>query len=58
MKNFQKIVREKRKQSGLTQQEFGEKIGVSWITILRWEQGFTQPKDNIIDSWIEKVKAI
>lgn len=33
-----------RKEAGLTQQELGEKIGVSYQTICMWERGITHPR--------------
>lgn len=35
------FVRRSREQLGLTQTEFGEQLGVSKRTVIRWEQGDT-----------------
>ena len=40
---FKDYIQEQRKQSGLSQYDFGAKLGVSWITIWRWENGVTEP---------------
>jgi len=37
------FVRELRQLTGLTQEQFGMKIGVSYETISRWENGRMQP---------------
>lgn len=37
------FVRELRQLLGLTQEEFGKKIGVSYETVSRWENGKMQP---------------
>lgn len=58
MKTFCEIVKEARKKSGLTQFEFGSEIGVSWITIWRWEHDEHLPKENVIDFWKKKVQSV
>lgn len=32
-----------RKRLGLTQEEIAQKLGVSWVTIARWEAGKSKP---------------
>lgn len=39
MKSLQSLVKEKRKEAGLTQQEFAEKAGVALTVIRKIEQG-------------------
>jgi transcriptional regulator with XRE-family HTH domain len=36
-------LRELREQAGLTQQELGERVGVTWEAISRWERGTREP---------------
>lgn len=43
MQDFGRYIKEKRKKLGLTQVQFAEKIGQSWITIWRWEKGLAKP---------------
>ena len=37
------LVRELRKQTGLTQEKFAAKLGVTYPTINRWENGRAKP---------------
>ncbi len=41
--NFSIIVKEVRKQLGLSQEALAQEIGVSYATIHRWENGKTSP---------------
>jgi len=38
-----RFIRELRQHTGLTQEQFGKKIGVSYETVSRWENGKMQP---------------
>ncbi len=38
-----RLVRELRKQTGLTQEKFAAKLGVTFPTINRWENGRSKP---------------
>ncbi len=40
---FPKLVKEVRKQLGITQEELAHELGVSFATINRWENGKTTP---------------
>lgn len=40
---MQELIKNIRKFKGLSQQEFGEKLGVTFATINRWENGKTTP---------------
>lgn len=42
-------IKKGRIDSGLTQQELGEKIGVTWEMISRYENGRTNPLTNLLD---------
>ena len=55
---FSAFVRKARAKADMTQWEFGEAIGVSWITIYRWEQELSMPKPDAIDFWIREVKKV
>lgn len=48
------IIKEKRKEIGLTQPELAKKVGLSYMTIRRWETGKSSP--NIED--IEKLSKV
>ena len=41
--NIPRFVRELRKRTGLTQEKFAAKLGVTFPTINRWENGRTRP---------------
>lgn len=38
-----KRIREWRKSNGWSQVEAGRRMGISWLTVLRWEKGTQQP---------------
>ncbi|RLB93762.1 MAG: transcriptional regulator [Deltaproteobacteria bacterium] len=40
---FPELVKEVRKQLGISQEELAHKLGVSFATINRWENGKTMP---------------
>jgi len=42
-KTFPKLVREVRRQLGISQEELAHELGVSFATINRWENGKTTP---------------
>lgn len=52
-KNFAELIRKKRGE--MTQHEYAKTIGVSWITIWRWENGVSIPKPDAIEYWIQKI---
>jgi putative transcriptional regulator len=41
--NIPRLVRELRKRTGLTQEKFAAKLGVTFPTINRWENGRAKP---------------
>jgi transcriptional regulator with XRE-family HTH domain len=41
--NISRLVRELRKRTGLTQEKFAAKLGVTFPTINRWENGRAKP---------------
>ena len=41
--NIQELVRELRKRTGLSQEKFAAKLGVTFPTINRWENGRARP---------------
>jgi len=45
MKEIGERIKKLRKHLGLTQEQFGEKIGKAWTTIQRWEAGVVQIPD-------------
>jgi len=55
---FAKFVRTRRRKAGLIQSEFADLIGVSLMTVWRWENEENIPAENIIDMWINKIKII
>jgi DNA-binding transcriptional regulator YiaG len=43
MKNYPRYIKGKRRGLKLTQMEFAEKLGVSFATVNRWENGHYEP---------------
>lgn len=43
-----RFIAELRKRKGLTQQELGEKMGIGYRSVSKWEQGITCPDISII----------
>ena len=41
--NFPELVKEVRRQLGLSQEELAHELGVSFATVNRWENGKTSP---------------
>ena len=41
--NFSELVKEVRRQLGMSQEDFAHALGVSFATINRWENGKTSP---------------
>ncbi len=58
MDDFKKLVISKREGAGLTQAKFAQKLGVSWITIWRWENGAGKPKDDALQYWIGEINIM
>ena len=53
---FPQMVRDLRKQLGLTQEQFAAKIGVTWSTVNRWENGRGKPSPLALQKLKELVK--
>ena len=47
----------KRKNNGLTQSELGQKVGVSDVTILRWERGERTPNSSMLPKLAEALNT-
>ena len=50
-------IREVRKRAGLTQEEFGKKLGVDKITIIRYEKGDTIPDYKFLSAFLRDFKV-
>lgn len=57
-------IKDLRKKMGLSQTEFGRLVGVSWVTVLRWERGKTVPTSeahiralNALNNWHLRKRA-
>ena len=44
-----KLIAKQRKEKGLTQQELGDKVGVGYRAVSKWETGQTMPDISIIN---------
>lgn len=42
-----------RRRAGLTQQQLGQRLGVSQVTVARWESGATEPKFEAVQDAVE-----
>jgi transcriptional regulator with XRE-family HTH domain len=59
-KTFPELVREVRRQLGISQEELAHELGVSFATINRWENGKTTPfklARGHFDSFCKKMTA-
>lgn len=59
-KNFLKLVKDVRTQLGLSQEDLAHKLGVSFATINRWENGKTKPSRLAkaqFDSFLSQMKT-
>ena len=48
-KKIGKLIADLRKKQGLTQQELGDKVGVGFRAVSKWERGITLPDITIIN---------
>ena len=55
---FAKLIKDKRKSLSLTQSQFGELLGLSWITIWRWENEKEAPNDVIMKLWVSFIEKL
>ena len=51
-----KRIRTLRAKMGMTQAEFAIAVGVSWGTVLRWENGHYRPSKHVLPN-LERVAA-
>lgn len=56
--DFTDLVLDTRKKTGLTLFEFGSEIGVSWITVWRWENKKNYPKKNVMVMYAKNIKDL
>lgn len=47
-----------RKKLQLTQQQLGEKLGVHYVTVCRWEKGLSTPHRFLMEKLIELAKSV
>ncbi|MBX0289699.1 helix-turn-helix domain-containing protein [Hymenobacter sp. HSC-4F20] len=55
---FTALVKETRRRTGLSGPVLGSRIGVSFMTIHRWEKGRTMPKDDAVAYWAAALRAV
>lgn len=55
---FAKKIKEKREKLEKTQSEFAKMLGVSWITIWRWENEKQVPNNIIMDLWLRHIDKL
>ena len=56
-KKVGKLIADLRKKNGLTQQELGDKVGVGFRAVSKWERGITLPDITIINE-LSKILGI
>lgn len=56
--NFKKQLETSLKKSGLNQNEYADKIGVSTVTLWRWLNNKCKPKPDAIEYWNNKIRNI
>jgi len=56
-KKIGKLIKDLRKQKGLTQQDLGDKVGVGFRSVSKWERGLTLPDITIINE-VSKILGI
>lgn len=52
---FATFIKGRRGELGLSQVKMGEALGVSWVTIWRWENQHNMPKEDAIQYWRDLV---
>ncbi len=55
MNDFSKQIIKIRKKTGLSREKFAAKIGVSGVTVYRWENGLSKPDDSVVKFWLDKI---
>ena len=53
-----RLVRELRQQTGLTQEKFAAKLGVTFPTINRWENGRAKPSPLAMQKILELLRSM
>ena len=52
------MIRELRQRFGLTQEQFAQKVGVTYSTVNHWENGKRKPQPYLIQRLVELKKEI
>lgn len=55
---FSDIVKKKRKKLGYSREKLAGILGVSFVTVWRWERGTHEPKPDAIDYWVKRIKNL
>ena len=53
-------IRDTRKEYGLTQEQLARELGVTLITVNRWERGITKPSPlalKVLELWLKDKKS-
>ncbi len=53
-----RLIRELRKRTGLTQEKFAAKLGVTFPTINRWENGRAKPSPLALKQIVELLRSM
>ena len=57
-KQFSTLVKRKREKLGMSQEDFAHILGVSWLTVWRWENDRAMPRHDAVEYWIKKVEEV
>ena len=58
MDSFKELIKNTRQKKELSRFKFGKLVGVSAVTVWRWESGHNEPTDNVKEFWIKKIKDL
>jgi len=56
IEKFAQMVTKQREKAKLTQFDFAVRVGISLMTVHRWEKGLSMPKEDSLDHWVNKIK--
>ena len=56
-KNVSNLIKTRRKEEKITQQEFANKVGVSLMTVVRWENGIRTPNSALMPKIAEALNT-
>jgi len=55
---FSEVVKKKRKKLKVSREKFGAALGVSAVTVWRWERGLYKPKADALGYWVNHINNL